>query len=58
MTLRPVQYRYREGIASRFPMDRRCLGFIIEDTSQGAPFVVERKQVDVYGFASAVLAAL
>ncbi|WP_394851222.1 hypothetical protein [Pendulispora rubella] len=58
MALRLANYRYREGVASPLPLDHRCLGFIVEDTPADSPFIVERKQVDVYGFASAILAAL
>ncbi|WP_394848335.1 hypothetical protein LZC95_12840 [Pendulispora brunnea] len=58
MALRLANYRYREGVATPYPTDHRCLGIIVEDTAADAPFVVERKQVDIYGFASAILAAL
>jgi len=54
-----ASYRYKPGIDPSVPVDFRNLGFIIEDASPKAPFVIrEQKEVDLYGFASAILVTL
>jgi len=56
--LRLATYSYKPGVDPSVPADHRCLGFIIEDAPE-APFVVhQRREVDLYGFASAMLATL
>jgi hypothetical protein len=57
--LKLADYRYKPGAEPRIPADHRCLGFIIEDAPADAPFVVrEQQSVDVYAFASAILATV